>query len=531
MPTEVHNRLDLRSLRLGALAAERDADLSAYFVESEAFSRIRTGTKFVVLGPRGSGKSALFRRLAQIRREEGALVIDLAPETYSYELMQQSLTTESGGAWAKQGAYAAAWKHLIYVRAMKEVASAKGLQFGAASRIYNYIRDNHAGVDKNPIGALISYVKRIEGIKLGAREAGLKVRDLQHLYKLEELEPRLRDLEEVAKRRPIVILVDELDRGWDGSEDAISFVAGLFQAAVGINQQTPHVRVFISLRKELYDNIPALYEDAQKLRDVMEVIEWDEPQLKNLIARRIIHSMPQFRGSSDDECWANLFMQTLDFRSAQSFNYIVDRTLYRPREILQFCSDAVNLANAQNLLGPLGYKTVSEAEHKYSEDRLKDIAAEYRFQYPELLSVFETFRGFTYTFSRIELETHCLSLICGELRIAETARRWVERLEPEHMIEALWRIGFLRALAVGGLRARRRSGSSYLGAHQVTNLNLATTPTFQVHAMFRSYLGMKEPKKRTKNAEFEPGTTVDGLTEFEPDVKTHKSDTERDGEV
>lgn len=42
-------RLPLRNIKLGALAAERDADLAAYFVESEAFSRIRSGSKFVTL--------------------------------------------------------------------------------------------------------------------------------------------------------------------------------------------------------------------------------------------------------------------------------------------------------------------------------------------------------------------------------------------------------------------------------------------------------------------------------------------------
>ena len=54
-------------------------------------------------------------------------------------------------------------------------------------------------------------------------------------------------------------------------------------------------------------------------------------------------------------------------------------------------------------------------------------------------------------------------------------------------------MGFLRALAVGGIKARRRSGSAYLGPHQVDVLNLAGIGRFQVHPMFRAHLGMKEP--------------------------------------
>lgn len=66
--------------------------------------------------------------------------------------------------------------------------------------------------------------------------------------------------------------------------------------------------------------------------------------------------------------------------------------------------------------------------------------------------------------------------------------------EPDFLIEILWRVGFLRAYAVGGLKAFRRSGSSYVGPHQVSYLNLQTVSRFQVHPMFRASLGMKEAR-------------------------------------
>ena len=69
-----------------------------------------------------------------------------------------------------------------------------------------------------------------------------------------------------------MVLVDELDRGWDSSEDARAFVSGLFQACVSMNEVRPNLRVYVSLRQELYDDIPALYEDAQKYRDLLETI-------------------------------------------------------------------------------------------------------------------------------------------------------------------------------------------------------------------------------------------------------------------
>lgn len=484
--------MEMKEIDFGALAAERDDTLRSYFVESDSYVRLRDGQRAVVLGNRGSGKSAIFRMIADHEKTHNAVVIQLAPEDYSYELLQQSLATEMSGAWVKQGAYSAAWKYLIYVLVMKRLTeSITGLKTGSSAKIYKYLRDNHANFDVNPIGVLISYLKRLEGIKLGSFEAGLKTRELQKLYRLEEINGLLHDLDTLGSKRRAVVLIDELDRGWDASEDAVAFVAGLFQAATSINDRTPNIRVLVSLRKELYDNIPALYEDAQKVRDIIEEIEWDEPQLLSLVARRISAST----GVSDKDpmsVWKNVFAETLEYRKTQSFNYMVDRTLYRPREIIQFCTDVQAVATKMSAALPVNYNVISEAEYAYSEERLKDIAAEYRFQYPGLLSVFETFRGGPYTFQRKALELHCLSIATGEIRVDDDARNWATDLEYDDMIEILWRIGFIRAQAVGGVRARQRSGSRYLGSHQIPNLNLRTITRFHVHPMFRASLGLKE---------------------------------------
>lgn len=324
---------ELESLSFGAPAAERDISqgLADYFVESEAYRRISDGQKTIVLGNRGAGKSAIFKVLAERLRGTGQLVIELSPEDYSYEMLSKVMLAEGQGGWAKQGAYASAWKYLIYVLVMKAI-SAQGprVKTGAAGRIYSYLRDHHAGIADNPISILISYLKRIEGIKIGHYEAALKTKELARLYKLEEIHELLPALEELAQRRAMVVLVDELDRGWDSSEDAKAFVAGLFQAAVAINELTPRLRVYISLRRELYDSIPSLYEDAQKYRDIIETITWDEPALLSLVAKRIRYSVPALRDADDRASWDAVFAETLEYRRTKSFNYMIDRTLYRP---------------------------------------------------------------------------------------------------------------------------------------------------------------------------------------------------------
>jgi hypothetical protein len=110
--------------------------------------------------------------------------------------------------------------------------------------------------------------------------------------KLEEINHLLPALKEVARRRRVIVLVDELDRGWDSSEDARAFVAGLFQACISVNSLHDNLRVFMSLRRELYEDIPELYEDAQKYRDMIETIRWNSTSLLKLITNRVRHSLP-----------------------------------------------------------------------------------------------------------------------------------------------------------------------------------------------------------------------------------------------
>lgn len=485
--------MDFSKLSFGAPAAERDINrgLNDYFVESDAYRRVKDGEKSIVIGNRGSGKSAIFKILAEREKAVGTLVIELSPEDYSYEMFSTVMRQEAEGSWAKQGAYAAAWKYLIFVMIMKGLAR-KGDKKGAAANIFKYLREHFKGHQDTPIDILISYLKRFEGLKIGPYEAGIKARELQKLYKLEEIINLVPDILELCKRRNILVLVDELDRGWDASEDAKAFVAGLFQAATRINENAPELRVIVSLRKELYDNIPALYEDAQKHRDIIEMIQWDEPMLLDLAARRISYSIQELKDKSSEECWNSVFSETLDYRQTKSFNYMVDRTLYRPREIIQFCTEATLKARETDSW-PINYDIISKAEISYSEERTKDIAAEYRFQYPGLLFIFEVFRGLQYNFERDDLELLCLGITGGEYRVGD-AESWCRDQTPDFLIDVLWRIGFLRAQAVGGVKALRRSGSSYLGPHQVANLNLDTISRFHVHPMFRAFLGMKESR-------------------------------------
>ncbi len=146
----------MRGLDFGAPSAERDMGrgLEKYFVESAVFHRVRSRAKTIILGNRGSGKSAIFKVLASRERSTGSHVIELAPEDYSYELLGSTMAAADAGSWAKHGAYAAAWKYLLCVLIMKGIAGKGGN--GASKATYKYVRDNHPGAQAGKLEFRVS---------------------------------------------------------------------------------------------------------------------------------------------------------------------------------------------------------------------------------------------------------------------------------------------------------------------------------------------------------------------------------------
>jgi len=253
---------------------------------------------------------------------------------------------------------------------------------------------------------------------------------------------------------------------------------------------TSNLKVIIALTREIFDNIPSLYEEAQKLRDVIEYLSWNKVSLLRIIGNRIRHSVPTLVNFGNEECWSLVFGERPPESWPQhSYDYIVQRTLYRPRQIIHLCNDALAL-NRQEFLWPISYSTVRQAELSYSEGQVNDITAEYKFEYPGLRSIFQVFRGMQFRFSRDELEGICLRIVSGELRVDKTAK-WVHEQDPLELVDILWKVGFLEAYAVLAVADSAQAYSDFVGSHQISNLNLYNIEHFRVHPMFHIFLGMK----------------------------------------
>ncbi|MGP1375427.1 MAG: P-loop ATPase, Sll1717 family [Almyronema sp.] len=482
-------RLDISKLNLGSDSAERDitVGLSEYFYQNSTYHKFLNSHKTILVGNRGTGKSAIFKYIAITEAKKGNLILELSPEEYSYELLCEYLRRESEGSWGKQSSYSVAWQYLLYNLAFSKIVENKrGLLLGPQKDIYNYVRSNPQTQKLNSIGILVSYLKRLEKAKLESQETFSKTRELQTLYSLEEIKGLIPSLKRVLQKTKIKILIDELDKGWDNSEDAQYFIAGLFQATQKINLISPNLKVYVSIRQELFDNIPQIYDDAQKIREDVEIIRWGREELIEFLGLRIAHSFPETKQLSSQRKWHSIFSAKLPTYQEDSTEYIISRTQLRPRELLQFCKLCLeNHSNGSKVTET----SIIAAEEFYSEQKIKDLAAEYRFQYPYLLDLFEVFRGKHLYFSKDDLDLFLLSIVCGEVDVDQAI--WVLNMDYLELKKILWHIGFLKAAASKIGKNQVFKASAYLGHYEIPTINLENVYYFCIHPAFISFLSLK----------------------------------------
>jgi hypothetical protein len=485
-----------RQMNIGADAAEQDPinRLESYFLQTNEYAEVFAHRHHFVVGNRGTGKSAILR-VMQHKKESGNPIY-ITPEKYSYSVLKAILDERPHAKWGQEASFASAWKYSILILLLKEIErSSKGtIARGPKKNIHDYLRANHDNVNFDNITLLYKFLERMQQVKAGDITIALdKATSLQRLYKLEELEQIRPDLLRVLDDNPFTVLIDELDTGWDNSEPAKYFIAGLFSAAQDLNNFHANLNVVVSLRQDIFEGVPSIYSDQEKIRDQIVRLKWNAENLFEMINSRISIAMKeQGVRQTDADPWHQLFDEDLTYKKHKSKNYVVERTLYRPRDIIQFLKAIFKSAN-KPVDQKLNYEDIINGEKDFSESKIKDLSAEYQFLYPGILKLFEHFRGCTYRLNRNELEEMLLAFSVSPM--AKECGTWAAEVDPENLIHVLYEVGFIRSYLAGAQTGGRKHGSGYYGSYELSfKPNLAASPRFQISLVFRQYLQLKQPR-------------------------------------
>ncbi len=80
--------MNLQKIDLGKDEAEQDQRLHEYFLKTTSYKNALSGQKTIVIGRKGSGKSAIFSLLQSELEKSGNLVIPITPDQYSWSSLR-----------------------------------------------------------------------------------------------------------------------------------------------------------------------------------------------------------------------------------------------------------------------------------------------------------------------------------------------------------------------------------------------------------------------------------------------------------
>lgn len=422
----------LEWIDIGKVSAERDDLLTEYFFDNGVVNNV-IGNKnsFLVLGRKGAGKTAVFKFLSENQEnfiQENELLTALSFDDYSWNI--HALLVDSSKA--ESLAYRRSWNLIILIEAIRAHANwfaRKGERPPKSLEKANKLLEK---IFESPVPSISTLIGRkilsLSGLKLpkggfnledgsvdevsldGSEVSFETVRDSSTLQSRlsESIENLIKILEksliESKEQLPtLFICFDKVDEAWDevSFDSSKKVIAGLVAACDSITAyHGGSLRPIIFLREDIFETLSL--NDSNKLRaDCGELLNWTKSSLVNLILRRINY-FAKTAGQSAITNFDQLFDRPEMRQRLKPFNYILKRTMMRPRDLISIMGMVVKTMKEQSdspfadetvYYDKLEAEAIYAAEPKYSEWLRQEIMDEWKVQRPEIVQIFNALQN------------------------------------------------------------------------------------------------------------------------------------------
>jgi hypothetical protein len=448
----------IEQVSFGHIAAEEEAsELINYFVETQGYTDLQEDSrKILVVGRKGSGKSAIYLAL-QERFKGQAHGLNLNNYPWS---IHKELRDESG---SDDYTYANTWLYMILVELAKHILRYSEpkkyrlldkkwwrLRFDAnLRRLKRFLKQNYGTLAPSFGELLVNRARNIRSLDIKGFSAASQDASEICTQLITSINIVIKDLQEMVLHelpgdQPIYVLFDQLDRGWDNTREFKEMLIGLILAARDLTRSARHLEkelhVVIFLRSDIYACLR--FEDKNKIFPDVITLRWNADNLRSMINRRI-------EASSGRE-WEDVVTRDRVRRQMRPFDYIIKRTMLRPRDLICFCNRAKQEALEANH-SIIESEDIYQGELSYSEHMRREFQDETRGDYQDeeyidklfdILRTIHVERFSTDTFVEAYLEHHTEGM----------------PEEPMAVLEYLIDLSILGVYDIGG----RYGGSRYL---------------------------------------------------------------------
>lgn len=389
----------LAQLTLGASSAENEfQDLGNYYLETDEFRRALRGEVQIVLGRKGSGKTALFFQLRdRLRRDRNIVVLDLKPEGFQLiKFKEQVLDYLEEGT--REHTVTAFWEYLLLLEICHKLLQKDKDLHIRDHKLYSPYRSLESTYASDEYLAEGDFAERMLKLtqRIGQdfhelrgdgtsqlRFSSDKITEFLYKHNINTVRRLLSDY--LRNKKAVWILFDNLDKGWPPHgikpEDVLSLrclLDAIAKIKLAFQRQEIPTSGILFVRNDVYENLVAAMPDRGKISQAF--IDWtDEALLLELLRRRFLMTSGVVSEASFEELWRLICVSHM--RGEDTAHYMVERSLMRPRsliDLLRFCrSHAVNLKHSR-----IETDDIEHGEEHYSTQLVNDVSYEMQDVFP-----------------------------------------------------------------------------------------------------------------------------------------------------
>lgn len=348
----------LQRISLGASTSENELkDLGIYYLETDPYFRVIRGEARIVVGRKGSGKTAIFLRARdRVKRDKSNLVLDLKPEGYQLRKFKDSVIKLLAKG-SQEHLVTAFWEYVLYLEICAKILTddvEKHIRDVELYPLYHELANNYGKdeflaeidfsdrLDKLAESVVERYAKRF-GAAEGEQTLSMnEVTDLLYHHDLTHIRKILQRY--LAHKGVVWIFFDNIDKGWASwgvERNDLLILRTLLEATRKIEKEfsrhDKETHTIIFLRNDVYDLL--LDDTADRGKEKRVSVDWtDEDLLREIIRLRLISS--EAWGEDSDKIaneefnfvWRKIAAPFVD--GEDSFQYLIDRCLMRPRALI-----------------------------------------------------------------------------------------------------------------------------------------------------------------------------------------------------
>jgi hypothetical protein len=508
------NKILLRASLLGENTAENDqAKLSENFIETPEYrSVLESKDSTVVVGRRGTGKSAMFLRL---QSHWGALktsnVIQISPDDYQIISFRGLFKKFEGNYTHARAAAKLFWKFGLLMEMLSHLSKNYKTKHLFSSQSPTNSLVKHWNVETTDFFSKIRH--RVNEIIKSNESPSDILGDIHSKLQISILEREFEEINKVAQIS-FFILLDRLDEGHENDAIGVGIVSGAISTISDINKKFQYVRPILFLRDNINRAIAKYDPDySRNIEGELLRIHWDTHQLLNLVGKRLNAAFNLKLEQSQriwDRCTAN------ELKSLDGFRLCLQFTLYRPRDLLSLLNQAFFNA-ARESRDTIILSDIDQTAKIISVTRLEDLIKEYKEIFP-----------------LIEISTHVFANKNPELSHSEAADILAETImhpSIKNNIEAMrdWEIlkadGVIRALySVGFLGIHDVASNTFMFCHDGRNPDkeFETTDRVLIHPCYWIGLNLTRSALSLDEAEAINDEYEIKVTSVTPEIRASK---------